>query len=210
MLNRILINRILITTATLAALACGSTLLYAQEASTPHSRLQGLSIGLHGSTAVLTLEDESRTEFGGGLGVAIGYEFSDDFSLHYVSNNAIMAARGRDYYFLTHRELEGRYTFGGRSRDWAPYLALGASGRATHFEKSTSQRRRITGRSTLGLLTGVGISYRLHPALALDWSLRYEFGNFARSRCPDTAEIVRTCATSGRVGFGASWYPFLR
>lgn len=201
-------KRILITTAVLTALAFGSTLAHAQEASTPPPILRGLSIGLHGSATALTLSGETRTELGGGLGIAIGYDFSNNLSIRYFSNTSFMAFPDWDYYFLTHRELEGRFTIGSGSHSLAPNLALGVSSRATHFERPRPEISRSAERATLGLMTGAGVRYRLRPTIALDWSLRYEFGNLLMSRGRETVDVIQTPATSGRVGFGVSWYPF--
>jgi hypothetical protein len=52
--------------------------------------------------------------------------------------------------------------------------------------------------------TGAGIRYHLSPSTALDSWVRHAFGNVRGSKCNDSAQRIRTCASSTRVSFGAT------
>src|SRR5690606_25432244 len=141
---------------------------------------------------------------GGGLGISVGYALSPRFELHSLTSSAYMAW---DDYFLTNLDLEGRYLVRTRNSRWVPHLALGASARTPHYD---DQDLSFWDRSTLALNVGGGISYHLSSAVALDWSIRHAWGNFVRSSCASAIEGEGNCATTTRVSFGVSWFPFSR
>jgi opacity protein-like surface antigen len=202
-------HRIIAASATLVTFACATGNANAQEAA-QRSTIRGLSIGVHGSTTALTLVDNRSTSLGGGLGVSVGYGFGDRFAIHALTTGAFMTPSDQDDYILSHVDIEGRYTPGRRSTAWAPHVALGVTGRTGHFVVPETAGGGTTQRTTFGLTAGGGISYNLTPATSLGWSLRYTFGNIEERKCPDSADAVRTCATSTRANFGVSWHPFAR
>lgn len=203
-------NRSVMFAAMLLAMPGAGAPLLAQASSPAPSLGMGPSLGVHGTTAALSLDRDERPAFGGGLGVTAGYGFRNGLSLHSVTTGALMAPSGRDRYLLSHLDVEARYRLGGPSRALAPNLAIGASGRTARFEVPDAQGEGTVRRTVVGVTAGGGLNYHLSPSTALDWSIRHTFGDVSRWRCPDAADQVRTCSTTTRVNFGVAWYPLAR
>lgn len=170
------------------------------------STVRGLSLGVFSTNTALHMTDASRTYFGGGLGISVGYGFSDRFALHFATEGSWMEPGRDDDYILTHVDVEGRYTFGQRDSRWTPHAALGATVRSTRLRQPDAW---TADRASLGVSAGGGIGYHISPAVALQGTLRYTFGNFNESGCPKE-DGERRCATSARLNVGVVWHPRTR
>jgi opacity protein-like surface antigen len=179
----------------------------AQMEEGPRAPTTGLSAGLFGSSASLTLVEDRSTSFGGGLGLSLGYGFTPGFGLHLSTSGAALKPSTGDTQLLGHLDLESRFTFVREGRAWAPHLAVGAGTRSIRWSPPTDGDGPNEWHGNPGLTAGGGVSYFASPSVSLDLALRYGFGNLKQMRCPEGQDAVRTCATSTRVNVGATWYP---
>lgn len=166
----------------------------------------GLSLGVHASSASLSLVEDGSTTFGGGMSLGIGYGFTPRLALHASTSGAVLRPSGDDRWLLGHADLEGRLNFTDGDRGWVPHLALGVGIRTANFEIGESREQIGEWHGNPGLLLGGGLSYFPSPRVSLDASLRYGFGNLRQMGCPEKGDAPRTCATSTRLNVGASWY----
>jgi opacity protein-like surface antigen len=190
--------------ATLALLLLSAPVA-AQSGAAPGTTT-GLSLGLHASSASLSLVEDGSTTFGGGMSLSIGYGFTPRFSLHASTAAAVLRPSGEDRWLLGHADVEGRLNFSGGDRDWVPHIALGLGMRTANFEIGDSRDEIGEWHGNPGLILGGGLGYFLSPRVSIDASLRYGFGNLRQMSCPEKGEAPRTCATSTRLNVGASWY----
>lgn len=166
----------------------------------------GLSLGLFSNNVMLIHTGDTETAWGGGIGLSVGYGFSERFSLHLTSHGSWMLPDTDDSYALTHVDVEGRYAFRSTGSRWAPSIAAGITARTGQFDVPVAQGSRREARTSAGATVGGGIGFQLSPSVTLDGGLRYTFGNFNRSGCPSTAG-ERECATSVRSSVGVIWHP---
>jgi hypothetical protein len=154
--------------------------------------VKGLSLGVHGSTTALGRRDTSST---GGLSLGLGYGLTDRFAIHGATSGAwVDPSSDRDRFFVSHLDLEGRYSLGLMDSRWRSHAAMGLSGRNAHHERSAAQGGGTVVRMTVGPTAGGGVSYVISRSAALDGSLRYTFGDVQRMRAY----------------VGVSWYPRAR
>jgi len=178
----------------------------AQLEEGPRTSPTGLSVGLFGSSASLTLVEDGSTSFGGGMGLSLGYGFTPGFALHASTSGALLKPSAGDSQLLGHVDLEARFTFADEARAWAPHLALGVGARTASQGPLDDGNGPTEWHGNPGLTAGGGLSYFLTPAVSLDLALRYSFGNLKRMSCPEGEGTVRSCATSTRLNLGATWY----
>jgi opacity protein-like surface antigen len=177
----------------------------AQSGAAPGSTT-GLSVGLHASSASLSLVEDRSTTFGGGMSLGIGYGFTPRIALHVSTAGAVLRPSSEHRWLLGHADVEGRLNFTDGDRDWVPHMALGLGLRTANFEIGESREQIGEWHGNPGLVLGGGLSYFPSPRISIDASLRYGFGNLRQMSCPEKGEAPRTCATSTRLNVGASWY----
>jgi opacity protein-like surface antigen len=166
----------------------------------------GLSLGVHASSASLSLVEDGSTTFGGGMSLGIGYGFTSRLALHASTSGAVLRPSGDNRWLLGHADIEGRLNFTDGDRKWVPHLALGVGIRTANFEIGDSREQIGEWHGNPGLVLGGGLSYFPASRVSLDASLRYGFGNLRQMSCPEKGDGPRTCATSTRLNVGASWY----
>ena len=183
-----------------------STAASAQQPVAARSHTQGINLGIHANGSSHKFDDSDVTESGSGLGLRLGWGFSNTFMLYAQADAAsIGSADGNGDYALAHVDLGARFTFGNAASAWRPYLDIAANGRGA-AQTIEGSDVTITG---AGIAGGGGVQYFMTRWLGLDVGLKFTSGKYTEATIDDESFDIDDSdrALSTRVNIGLSWYP---
>lgn len=197
-----------IVAAALAGAVFQSGALRAQESDNT-----GLMLGIHGIGMGLDGVGEERfEEEGSGLGLTVGYGFSDRFALYATVDGGVIeydpdnpAAVDEDYDLVT-VDLGARMSFGNEFRRLRPFINAALSAVMTSEEDEEFGITATT--SGGGLTVGGGVQYFYRPNWALLLGVQATMGAFTETEVGDERMLfTRGVAYSHyRVQLGLDWH----
>jgi opacity protein-like surface antigen len=160
------------------------------------------------------IDGEISTKFGGGLGLQIGYGFSQGL-MAFASLDLAKQQSGMDdvtgSFGLATFSIGGRYTIPLQSARVSPYVLAAVGGRALGAEVETEDGKSDVSLSGATFDVGGGLQLPLRPNLALDTEVRVGLGKFGKFKQDDESTDIDVDNTmSPRVRVGLSWYPRAR
>jgi hypothetical protein len=178
------------------------------DVTAPRSNTAGFNLGAFVNAAGIQVED-SDAENGVGLGLHLGYGFSQNVSIFArVNVTSIGSDELADNYNLAHVDLGARYSFGQPSATLRPYLAGALSGHAVSFDLGSSGTLDARGP---GLTASGGLEYFLSRTVALEAGLSVSVGKFNEGRIGDSGWVDldedELNTTTSRLDIGVSWHP---
>jgi hypothetical protein len=201
-------NNVIRTLAMAAALA--GSLATASAAQTevpapePRSKTQGFNLGAFLNGSALAVDGSDETESGGGVGLHLGYGFTQNLSAFTRLNVAsVDPSNDAEEYGLGHFDLGLRFSFGGTASALRPFLQGAVNGRAIVFDDESGARGG-------GFTGGGGLEYFINRKLALEAGLFLSFGKFTEATDGEDwfeLEDGGVKATSSRFDIGVSWHP---
>lgn len=161
-------KKLVVALATATALLGATTGASAQD----RSSTRGLLLGLHLGAAAVQLDEEGAggAENGGGLGLTLGYGFTDHFALLLRADGASINYEDdveEGSYGLGNVDLGGRYSFGSAAAALRPYAELGVSATALVDEIEDEEITFSGG----AVFLGGGLEYFFSRRVALDAGL---------------------------------------
>lgn len=192
-------------TLLLSALFAGATLSAADL-----SAQQGLSLNAHLNGATLELDDFDDSERGGGLGLAVGYGFNDNWSVYFNVDGSAVKFEDEDdgnERALGFADLGVRYSFGNSFSRLRPYVNVAVTGVAESYDGDESFDEEDETLSGGGITAGGGVQYFFSPALALDAGLQGTWGNFSSYEVGDEEGDVDLDFSTARLQVGVTWRP---
>ena len=191
----------------LVAIALMMPAASAAQAPAPveRSNTRGLDIGLHLGGATLEFENTGITENGGGVGLRLGWGFTESFGLYSQFDFANMQSTdGQDNYVLGQLDVGSRIGFRGRSARIRPYVDVAVSGRAAQMDFQGAPMTMSGAAFTMG----AGIQWFFSRSKAVDIGFKGTSGTFTRMDYRgDVIELDDTRAASSRVNLGFSFHP---
>ncbi len=195
-------------------LALMTATLLAAPAGAQESTTRGFNAGIHVSGASLQVENNDRSNAGGG-GILLGYGFNRTIELFLQLDGAQFDVADTEVdgtWTMGHADLGVRFHFANSLRSWVPYLQAALSGRAVSVSDAVlnqvtqSQDVSITGGA---LSIGGGIMFYFNEALAMDLQLAWSGGNFTEVDAGNVKVTLNNPidAQSSRLNIGLSWWP---
>lgn len=198
----------------LAAALLGVGVAAAAPAGAQSSTTRGLSLGLAGQAASLSIEGGDAQQ-GGGAGLRIGYGFNRRLTGFVRFDGAAIEVDDTDSdiqgdWGLAHVEVGMRLHFANSLRRWVPYLEAAIGARAVQVENA-----RVDGEATERVdfngsvfSLGGGLGVHLGEALALDLGLVVGGGEFNEIDVgPVALQNLDLDARSVRLNLGLTWWP---
>ena len=173
------------------------------------SSTTGFNLGLFLNGSAVQVENSDVVESGGGLGVHLGYGFSEAISVFLrVDVASIRSEDVDDDYAMAHADLGARFSFGRPTSPVRPYLQAALGGRAFSWDTGPEGELQVRGSA---LSAGAGLEYFLNPDLAIEGGLHVSYGDFSEGRL-DGGDWVdfgdeAFSATTTRFDLGVSWHP---
>ena len=196
-------RKLVVTMAAATALLGAASGVSAQE----RSSTRGVLLGAHLSATALQLDEDGAgdAERGGGLGITLGYGFTDRFSLllRLAGANISYAGDADGSYGLGDVDLGGRYSFGSTAAALRPYAELGVSATAV---TDTFEGEDVTF-SGGGVFVGGGLEYFFTRKVALDAGLVLGKGKFTTVDVSGTTsdDFEDLDFTTTRINLGVSF-----
>jgi hypothetical protein len=160
------------------------------------------------------IEGEVSTKFGAGLGLQLGYGFSQRFmafaTLDLAKQDSGMDGVDGDFGLVTF-EVGGRMALPLQGTRVTPYVlaAVGARSLGARVEEAGDESDVSLSGGTFDV--GAGLQLPLTRSLALDSEVRLGVGKFGKFKQDDDTEDIDVDNTmSPRVRVGLSWYPRAR
>jgi Outer membrane protein beta-barrel domain len=197
---------------TIVAAALAGAVLQAGAVRAQESDNAGFMLGVHGIGMGLDGVGEERfEEEGNGLGLTVGYGFSDRFALYATVDGGVIeydpenpAAVDEDYDVMT-VDLGARMSFGNEFRRLRPFINAALSAVMTSEEDEELGTAMTSGG---GLTVGGGIQYFYRPGWALLLGVQATMGAFTETEMDDELMLfTRGVAYSHyRVQLGLDWH----
>ena len=176
---------------------------------------RGFMLNLHLVGNGLTLVgDDTEMETGGGVGVAVGYGFTDRTALYLNIDAAAIeydedAEGTEDTYGAVTADLGVRMSFGDEGQKLRPYINAAFTGFAAVEEFDIAGETVETTLSGGGLTVGGGLQYFFMRNLALDLGLQATQGAFTNVAVDDEDEDLEqgVAFTTSRFQLGVTWHP---
>lgn len=153
-------------------------------------------------------------ENGGGVGVALGYGFTDRVALYLNVDGAQIeydedADVEDDTYTAVTADLGVRMNFGNEGMKLRPYINAAISGLVLAEEDEIAGEELEATISGGGLTVGGGVQYFFSPSLALDVALQATQGAFTDIAVNDEDEELDEgiAFTTSRIQLGLTWHP---
>jgi hypothetical protein len=196
------------------AAALAGAVLQAGALRAQESENAGFMIGLHAVPMGLDgVGEETFSEQGMGLGLTVGWGFTDRFALYGTVDGGYIdydpdnpAAVGEDYELVT-VDLGARMTFGNEFMRMRPFINAALSGVVTS-EEDVVEGETVTV-SGGGLTVGGGLQYFFHYEWAMLLALQATMGAFTEADTDDTTILFAEGVPYShyRVQFGVTWHP---
>lgn len=192
---------------TIAALAAFATDASAQD----RSSTRGVVLGAHLNSSSIQVDEDggSDAETGIGLGVMLGYGFSDAVTVFLRGDFAQVEYEGEEdeSYVLGNVDLGARYIFGLPSAALRPYVELGLTGTAVQDDVPVDGGRTVDVQLSGGaLMLGGGLEYFFSRAASLDVGLVLGKGQLTDAQVDGESvgdEFPDTDFTTVRLNLGA-------
>jgi len=160
------------------------------------------------------IDGEISTKLGGGLGLQIGYGFSQGI-MAFASLDLAKQPSGMDdvtgSFGLATFSVGARYTIPMQSARVSPYVLAAVGARALGAEIEAEGERTDVSLSGATFDVGGGLQLPLRPNLALDTEVRVGLGKFGKFKQDDESTDIDVDNTmSPRLRVGLSWYPRAR
>ena len=173
------------------------------------SSTSGFNLGVFLNGSAIQAEDSDVVESGGGLGLHLGYGFSEAVSVFLrVDVASIRSEDLADDYAMAHADIGARFSFGQPTSQFRPFLQLALSGRAISWDTGPQGDLQARGG---GVSAGAGLEYFVSPTLAIEGGLHLSHGDFSEGRLGDGDWVEfgneSFSATSSRLDLGISWHP---
>ena len=202
-------RRILAATLSLSLLVlCAVASAEAQESTT-----RGFNVGIHATGASLVVEDNDRSNAGGG-GLWIGYGFNNTVQLFAQADAAqfdVQDATVEGDWTLAHADLGVRFHFANSLRSYVPYLQAAVTARAVTVQNGVLNDVAQAEDISLiggGITLGGGIVFHFNESLGLDLQLLWTGGKFTQLDVGSvTIGDLDIDARSARFNIGLSWWP---
>jgi hypothetical protein len=197
--------RKILSAAVLSVLMAGSAGAQAPVPTAPlglRSNARGFMLNGHLNGSALSVEGEN-TESGGGLGLKLGYGFTDAIAIVAALDGAIINGEDGDDYALGHFDLGLQFNLLGPASAFRPYALIAFSSRAAIMDVDGDDLN-LTG---TGPTFGGGFRYFFRPALAVDVALSLTGGGFSEAEFKGQTEELDVDARSSRFNVGLSWQP---
>lgn len=174
------------------------------------SNTRGLFVGARTVGHGVAYEGD-RDGGGGGVGLRLGYGFSDLFT-GYVGIDGATISEGDgferlpegDSYGLVYIDLGGRFHFR-RDHRWVPFLEASGSIVGLAFDTSEDQEDQYGGAA---FTAGAGLLYFATPNLALEGAASMTAGSLMERELAGTAEDIDIGVAGVRLHLGVAYYPF--
>lgn len=185
----------------------------AQLASPELSYTQGLFVHARtGGYGIAYKNDQDAS--GGGLGVRLGYGFSDRFTLYAGMEGGEVSgpvdfesfAKG-DEYGLGYLEVGGRFHFR-PDHKLVPFADAAISMMGIVWEKNQTTNNKEIGYGGLGASVGGGVMYFFSPRFAIEGSAAFSPGNLMERDMAGASSDVDIAIAGVRLNVGVSFYPF--
>lgn len=151
----------------------------------------------------------AEAEFGGGLGLRLGYGFGRVVTVYlgldaaaFETDDPFVEVDEEEYGVGT-LDLGAQFHFGAGQRAFVPYLDVALTGQGVVFD-TEGDETTVTGG---GVTLGGGFKYFIARTFAFDTGLLFTLGNFSEGD-GEIAEDIDLDATTTRLNVGFSWYPF--
>ena len=208
-------------TFTLVCLLLTLSTVYGQEALRQKSNTKGLNIGLSGQYAFWNIVDNpgfrevAQINPGFGLGVRLGYGFSQRVEAALSADVSILSHTNPNYYrfsmTLSHLDLTGRLNIGSTTSRFRPFIGAGV----TMISSTAGPYAAGTGANAYevnlimngtGLAAGAGINYFFGVPLAVSARYMGSFGQFTNNRLSNGTDLTKTAINTHRASLGLTWF----
>ena len=177
------------------------------------STTRGFTIGLHGSGASLVVEDDDRSNAGGG-GLIVGYGINRRITLFAQADGAEFddpsTGDVEGTWTMGHFDLGVRFNFANSLKRYVPFLqgALGARAVSVSDPIVNGTARNTVSLSGAGLTLGGGLDVYFSQSWAMDLQLLWTGGSFT-TLTVDNASLsgFDIKANSTRFNIGVLWWP---
>lgn len=200
----------------LSALLAGA--LLSAGSLSAQSDNSGFMLNLHVlGNGVSGVGENAEMENGGGLGLALGYGFTDRVALYlnvdaaaiqYDEDDDHIETTEDDYAAVT-ADLGVRMNFGNEGMKLRPYINAAISGVVLGEEYELAGETVESALAGGGLTVGGGLQYFFSPSLALDLGLQATQGAFTEIAVDDEEEELDEgiAFTTSRIQLGVTWHP---
>ena len=160
--------------------------------------------------------DDLESESGAGVGVDLGYGFTQALMI-FVSADAARLTADDEFlegeYGLAHIDVGGRFSFANPARAFVPYVQAGFTGLGVGMEIESEDENNgidieLQGR---GFMVGGGVLYFFSPKFAADLGLKWTSGTFTEGEVDNEPfefeDDEEVDMTSMRFNLGISWFP---
>jgi opacity protein-like surface antigen len=202
---------------TLVALLLTFSMAYGQKALRQKSNTKGLNVGISAQGAFWnTLNDFDFYEIaqvnpGLGLGLRVGYGFSQRFEVALTADGAIMNHQfyPRNQTIMSHVGLSGRVTLGSTTSRFRPFGELGGTlVGATSSPISDGRGGEVDlYMSGVAFTAGAGVHYFFAPSFAVSAQYAGSFGQFNQNSLSDGRSVpFSTAINTHRASLGLTWF----
>lgn len=202
-------RRSTLTALSLAALAP----LTVAEAASAQSTTRGFTIGLHASGASLSVENQDRSNAGGG-GLFVGVGVNRKVTIFtQIDGSEFDNQSGGDIegkWTMGHFDLGVRFNFANSLRSYVPFLQGALGYRAVSvtdpvFNNNPVEEVTFSG---AGVTLGGGVDIYLSESWAIDLQLLWTGGEFTTLRVDNVSVSgLNFEAQSSRFNVGVMWWP---